>query len=289
MKNSLFSGARRAFTLIELLVVISIIALLAAILFPVFSRVREGGRRTSCASNLKQLGMAFAQYQQDNKRYPLASNYQKWANGGHWVTGGEGGIPKNYTDAEGGLADSTSFAYKSPREAYPDKGALFSYIKEKSIFICPSAPDNTLKKLSYSMNCALAGLSDVRVRTPSEIVLLVDEGETLNDGYFWATNNAAGTDALMKKHNGGGNLLFADGHVKFYPFDAFILDKSTAGLAHKSATTGSVRFLDLGFGPKGASVIPALQDDPTKPPATDSCGSSVTAAAPTTPTTPTTP
>ena len=55
----------RAFTLIELLVVIAIIAILAAILFPVFATAREKARQTSCASNLKQLGIAYVQYEQD--------------------------------------------------------------------------------------------------------------------------------------------------------------------------------------------------------------------------------
>ncbi len=56
---------QRGFTLIELLVVIAIIAILAAILFPVFAQARESARRTSCLSNLKQLGTAFQMYQQD--------------------------------------------------------------------------------------------------------------------------------------------------------------------------------------------------------------------------------
>ncbi len=104
MKFSPFNPARRGFTLIELLVVIAIIAILAAILFPVFGRARENARRTSCLSNMKQLGLGTLQYAQDyDERYP-----------GYRV----------------GAGSSTYISW-------PD--AIYPYVKSEQIFRCPSA------------------------------------------------------------------------------------------------------------------------------------------------------
>ena len=91
----------RGFTLIELLVVIAIIAILAAILFPVFARARENARRISCVNNMKQMGLGVSMYAQDNDgRYPMASN----------------------TDGSG--------------RRWPDY--IFPYVKSAQLFVCPS-------------------------------------------------------------------------------------------------------------------------------------------------------
>ncbi len=258
MKNSfLVSRPRRGFTLVEILIVIAIIALLAGIAFPVFSKARESGRRTVCLSNLKQLGMAFAQYTQDSGRYPFAGNLQNWAQGGMWVTGGESGVKKNYPLGGPGLAqNSAPFDYIPNQEAYPEQGALYPYIKNTAVFICPSGEDAEKKRLSYSMNCAVGLMSTVRIKEPDKIVLLVDEAKTLNDGFFWAADNASSTDRLTERHSGGGNLLFADGHVKLFPFKTFPLDDSADGRKNKSALTGNVRFHDAAFGPNGSFARP---------------------------------
>lgn len=102
---------RRAFTLIELLVVIAIIAILAAILFPVFAKAREKARQTSCASNLKQLNLAVLQYNQDyDEKMPNAS-----------------------------IFDSTHGSW----EAYSWKEQIYSYVKSRQVYVCPSNSTNT--------------------------------------------------------------------------------------------------------------------------------------------------
>jgi len=224
---------RRAFTLIELLVVIAIIAILAAILFPVFSRARENARRASCMSNMKQLGLGFLQYVQDyDERLPYAGQFQSWGVGGHWVAGTNGG----------NLAAATTPFAATGATANAAAGAIYPYVKSTQIYVCPSTKDGSKKLLSYSMNCALAGINQAVVGSTAEMILLVDEDVTLNDGFMWAVVDTQSTDALTQTHLGGGNLLLLDGHVKFFPFSKFPLDDSLDGRNNKSTMTGTPRF-----------------------------------------------
>ena len=202
---------RKAFTLIELLVVIAIIALLAAILFPVFARARENARRSSCANNLKQIGLGMQQYVQDaDELYPP-------------------GQPTN-TAAPG--TGSTFVTLLRP------------YMKNEQIFICPSAasktvtttiptvstsdfrwnapapPWNAASTGSYGVNGNLIKTAPVAladVQKSSKTFLSFDcawyEGTQVTD------NPVRGA---IKRHLDGANFVFADGHVKNYSSDKLL-------------------------------------------------------------------
>lgn len=199
-----FQNSKRAFTLIELLVVIAIIALLAAILFPVFGRAREMARRSSCQSNLKQIGLGFQQYTQDyDETYP--SIYDGQSN-----------------NINAGAIKFWPYA-------------LQPYIKSGQVFKCPS---DTFPNASsyiasnYANRKSLAAVSEV-----SKYVLATDgtvwdspinankavtnatTGNGLNEDYslHCSTYRIAKRAFGLTRHMGRTNFLYYDGHVKVSP------------------------------------------------------------------------
>jgi len=189
---------RKGFTLIEILVVIAIVAILAAILFPVFSRARAKARQAACASNLKQLATALEMYTQDyDETLPGAPN----GNGGG--------------SAYGGWIWYANFGVPGPGYFDVVRGALYPYTRNAQVYVCPD--DRTGSGCSYEMNGYLRWGSVALIPKPAETLLLIPEDDrgTANDGYF----DVPAGDYPNRRHNNGVNAAFADGHVKWNPWD----------------------------------------------------------------------
>jgi prepilin-type N-terminal cleavage/methylation domain-containing protein/prepilin-type processing-associated H-X9-DG protein len=206
---------KRAFTLIELLVVIAIIAILAAILFPVFARARETARKSSCLSNLKQLGVGMLMYAQDYD--------EQYANCWHVFPGrGQNGGTQ--------ATDETKVCITWDR-------LIFPYVKNIGIYACPSDAGSTKAIVpgmgspvirSYCYVGSIGGgwcpwtpaRTMAAVPRPAETLMLIERdncGGTVHGptkGEWWwctITDSAAESDW---RHNEGMNVLYVDGHVK---------------------------------------------------------------------------
>jgi prepilin-type N-terminal cleavage/methylation domain-containing protein len=215
MRNNFAS--KRGFTLIELLVVIAIISILAAILFPVFAQAREKARQASCQSNLKQIGLAVLQYQQDNDEMMFP-----------WAVYAGGAINVFWDGAEDYSKIGTAGAFN------PNIGTLQPYMKNTPILDCPSAagaiPYNPADPTTvpsvyaaYGINMTLvdpniANISEVAA--PSNTVLMGDAATVAsppNTG-LKRVNYVGGDQSLSGYfhgiHHGMGDVLWMDGHVK---------------------------------------------------------------------------
>ncbi len=208
------SRRRRAFTLIELLVVIAIIAILAAILFPVFARARESARRITCNSNLKQLGTAIMMYAQDyDETYPT---------GGNWHGSGPD-IDKNYlqgnrakintyvkNEAVWHCPDDASWDTKSnPVKYYTSYGTEFD--AWYNTYYWDPAIGGDQSKCKGGCNAAMQGVSLAAVPQPAEKGVLFDQL-----GFHVGLYDVLIRDPKTKQVVDGArrNVLYADGHVK---------------------------------------------------------------------------
>lgn len=199
---------RRAFTLIELLVVIAIIAILAAILLPVFATAREAARKTQCVSNLKQLMTATQMYVQDHDGLYF---HHDWQNPQFW-----------FGRVSGSTVDRA-------------QGLLYSYTKNSDIQKCPSftaQPKYGGATAGYgynygylTLNWSAPGIAEAAVNRPADCIVFGDAAI-----YEWWTSPPALRESFglfppsvtvpwnsptsQFRHNGTTTVVFADGHVK---------------------------------------------------------------------------
>ncbi len=218
-------GRRDAFTLIELLVVIAIIAILAAILFPVLARAKEAAKKTTCLSNLRQIGTAFALYGNDeDDRYPDRRDLK--------------------ASLPGGYKPWTGWPPSDPRAGWAAI-VLEPYTKSSRIFACPSIEGSRLgvsERVSQGLRAtnlwlwrfdrmgATVELDNLWGKTPEQA--LVDlvaaqnpqvgrpdslaDVELAVDPYFPKTIPSVPAEIRgWSAHTGGRNRLFADGHAKY--------------------------------------------------------------------------
>ncbi len=193
---------RRGFTLIELLVVIAIIAILAAILFPVFARAREKARQANCLSNTRQISLGILQYAQDYDEVMVPNAVAVYS----------------YLSPDGTPINV------SPPSAMLWMYMTYPYVKNVQVYTCPSYSDGWSAttydgSCGYGKNTFLGSVSLARIDEPANTILICDSNYYLSDWDVRADPDASSgsdnADPPRDGHNGGANFGFCDGHSKW--------------------------------------------------------------------------
>jgi prepilin-type N-terminal cleavage/methylation domain-containing protein/prepilin-type processing-associated H-X9-DG protein len=240
-----FTSVRRTqvkgFTLIELLVVIAIIAILAAILFPVFARARENARRSSCQSNLKQVGLGLMQYAQDyDELLPAARVMGSGATGTKW----QDVLQPYIKSTQLFNCPSDSFS-GTERYVFPPSARSsqeYGSYSVNSLYYDPA------DAVSSPANAVGAGTSLAKLASPSTTIWAADTSKYENEAwlYSWSagfqhpTVDTSVTPVVLRDTSGGGGegnfvarhldttvVLYCDGHVKAHKMDSLVSKKST--------------------------------------------------------------
>ena len=235
---------KKGFTLIELLVVIAVIAILAAILFPVFAQAREKARQITCTSNQKQIGIAILQYAQDYDETLPPANYNDVATGSPdtWMNIIDAYVKAGYPNHAVATGSQIASVFTCPDYAATEVAAnatpAHSYVANANIL--PPWITGTGETADTYPPHSLASL-----HAPASVVLI---GEAAGGSRIFSWGDDVDTAPVIPgqtaavfgscqaiylrarlRHSGGSNYLFGDGHVKWFhgPGQSYIADGSS--------------------------------------------------------------